>query len=32
LNRFTTGAGSTALWNTNHLWTSNTRTIKHEKD
>src|SRR5881397_2258781 len=31
-NPFTTGAGSTALWSTNHLWSSNTRTTKNEKD
>src|SRR5712664_2259491 len=32
LKPFTTGAGSTALWGINHLWTSNTKTIKNEKD
>src|SRR6266849_1711112 len=32
LKPFTTGAGSTALWGINHLWTSNTKTMKNEKD
>src|SRR5712691_911846 len=32
LKPFTTGAGSTALWGINHLWTSNTKTINNEKD
>ena len=28
---FTTGAGSTALWGINHLWTSKTKTVNSEK-
>src|SRR3974377_2227325 len=28
----TTGAGSTALWAINHLWTSKTKTVNNEKD
>src|SRR5579859_3401569 len=31
-NRFTTGTGSTALWITNHLWTSNNKTTKEWKE
>src|SRR6476620_4068479 len=27
----TTGAGSTALWGTNHLWISKTRTTNNER-
>src|SRR4029078_5626058 len=29
--RFTTGAGSTALWATNHLWTSKQKPSKKKK-
>src|SRR5512140_3414686 len=32
LKRLITGAGSTALWGINHLWTSNNRTTKNGKD
>src|SRR6059036_1290754 len=30
--RLITGAGSTALWGINHLWTSNKTTTKNAKD
>src|SRR6266704_5524680 len=30
--RLITGAGSTALWGINHLWTSNKTTTKNGKD